>query len=303
MIRTIKVLPFLSRIRSASVFSPVLTGCRCASRSTNKPWMEQRHVHREMASNRASKYSHEMFNDELEPEDVEDKVQALMNNVRRRQKAVKFHVLRRQMTSPGAPKRKLSWDAIEQIRYLKQEQPEEWTVERLAEGFSVTPDVILRVIRSKFVPTVDRRAEQDAKVMAEHGQKVLHSGSRRLQEKLKLPGNFTPAALPPGKETAAVVPAEQTLVLRGEGPVSLAKSHTPSVQHHSSDFVSNVSETNLTDLDKTTNSDPIEEEECWDGRVFTEDDLEKFIEMQNPPLPVKMGKDFFDTEGNFLYRI
>lgn len=176
-------------------------------------------------------------------------------------------------------------------------------MERLAEGFSVTPDVILRVIRSKFVPTVDRRAKQDAKVMTEYGQKVLHSGSKGLQEKLKLPGNFTPAALPPGKETAAMVPAEQTLVLRGEGPVSLAKSHT-SVQHHSSDFISNVSGTNLTDLDKTTNSDPIEEEdERWDGRVFTEDDLEKFIEMENPPLPVQMGKDFFDTEGNFLYRI
>lgn len=78
MIQTIKVIPFLSRILSASVSSPVLMGCRCASRGTNKSWMEQRHVHREMASNRASKYSHEMFNDELEPEDVEDKVQALV---------------------------------------------------------------------------------------------------------------------------------------------------------------------------------------------------------------------------------
>lgn len=29
---------------------------------------------------------------------------------------MKYHILRRQMTSPGAPKRKLSWDAIEQIR-------------------------------------------------------------------------------------------------------------------------------------------------------------------------------------------
>lgn len=141
--------------------------------------------------------------------------------------------------------------------------------------------------------------------MAERGQKVLHSGSRRLQEKLKLPGNFTPAALPPGKEASAVVPAEQTLVVRGESPVSLAKSPTSaSIQHHSTDFTSNVSGTNLTDLEKTTNSDPIEEEEeRWDRRVFTEDDLEKFIEMENPPLPVQMGKDFFDTEGNFLYRI
>lgn len=39
------------------------------------------------------------------------------SEARRRQKTVKYHVLRRQMTSPGAPKRKLSWDAIEQIRW------------------------------------------------------------------------------------------------------------------------------------------------------------------------------------------
>lgn len=39
------------------------------------------------------------------------------SEARRRQKTVKYHVLRRQMTSPGAPRRKLSWDAIEQIRW------------------------------------------------------------------------------------------------------------------------------------------------------------------------------------------
>lgn len=168
----------------------------------------------------------------------------------------------------------------------------------------MTPDVILRVLKSKFVPSADRRAKQDAKVMSDLGQKVLHSGSTRLQDKLKLPGNVTAAALPPGKEAGAVVPTEQTLVLRGESPVSLAKSHTSaSVQHHS-DFSNYVSETNLTDVDRTTNRDQTEdEEECWDGRVFTEDDLEVFIEKERPSVAVQMGRDFFDAEGNFLYRI
>lgn len=188
---------------------------------------------------------------------------------------------------------------------MKQELPEEWTVERLAEGFSVAPDVILRVLKSKFVPSADRRAKQDAKVMTDLDQKVLHSGSMRLQDKLKLPGNVTPAALPPGKEAGAMVPSEQTLVLRGEVPVSLAKSCTSaSVQHHRSDFTNYVSETNLTDVDSTTNRDPIEdEEECWDGRVFTEDDLEVIINKERPSVAVQMGRDFFDAEGNFLYRI
>lgn len=35
---------------------------------------------------------------------------------RKGQRTLKYHILRRQMTPPGAPQRKLSWDAIEQIR-------------------------------------------------------------------------------------------------------------------------------------------------------------------------------------------
>lgn len=40
--------------------------------------MEQRHIHGEMGSNRASKYGHEMSEEEHESEDVEDKIQALV---------------------------------------------------------------------------------------------------------------------------------------------------------------------------------------------------------------------------------
>lgn len=190
------------------------------------------------------------------------------------------------------------------FRYLKQEQPEEWMVQGLAEGFSVTPDVILRVLRSRFVPSIERRAKQDAKAMAELGQKVLLSGSERVQDRLKLPGNLTPAALPPGKEAGAVAPAEQNLVLRGEGSASLTKRQTSApVQQLGGDFSNSVSGTELTDLDRSTNRDPAEEEEFWDGRVFTDDDLEGFIEMEKPSLAVQMGKEFFDAEGNFLYRI
>lgn len=168
----------------------------------------------------------------------------------------------------------------------------------------MTPDVILRVLRSRFVPSVERRAKQDAKAMAELGQKVLPSGSERVQDRLKLPGNFTPAALPPGKEAGAVAPAEQSLVLRGEGSASLAKRQTSApVQQLSSDFSNNVSGTEPTDLDRSINRDPAEEEEFWDGRVFTDDDLEDFMEMEKTCLAVQMGKEFFDAEGNFLYRI
>lgn len=170
----------------------------------------------------------------------------------------------------------------------------------------MAPDVILRVLRSKFVPTVERRAQQDAKIKAELRQKVLHSGPGRAQDTLKLPGKLTPAALLPGKEAGAVVTAEQTLVMQGKGSASLVTSHTPaSLQQLRGDFSNKGSTTALTELDRTTDTDPTEEdeEECWDGRVLTEDDLEEFMEMEKPSLPVQMGKDFFDAEGNFLYRI
>lgn len=47
---------------------------------------------------------------------------------------------------------------------------------------------------------------------------------------------------------------------------------------------------------------PRDHEERWDGRVWAEEELEEFLEMENTSV-VQVGKDFFDSEGNFLYRI
>lgn len=74
----IRALQALSRLRPASVFPPVLGCCRFASKSKNKPWMEQRHVYKDMGSNRVSKYGYETSEEELELEDVEDKIEALV---------------------------------------------------------------------------------------------------------------------------------------------------------------------------------------------------------------------------------
>lgn len=57
--------------------------------------------------------------------------------------------------------------------------------------------------------------------------------------------------------------------------------------------------------EKDTISDtdpPHEHEERWDGRVWTEEELQEFLDMKNASV-VQIGKDFFDGEGNFLYRI
>lgn len=312
MARPLQVLSLLSRLGALSVSpSASINCCRFASRGSSKAWMGQSHVHKDTVSNRASRYNDEMFDEEPEVEDVEEKLQALVDEGRKRQRTVKYHILRRQMTPSGATKRKLTWDAIEQIRYLKQEQPDEWTVEHLAEGFSVTPDVILRVLRSKYVPTPERKAKQDAKVMAGLSQQVLPSSAGTGQNRLKLPGNSTPAVLPPGSKKGAVVPvAENSLMLQGEGSGSLVKSPAPVIvlptQLRAGSSI-DASVTRFTEEDTTANINPSEkdneDEESWDGQVLTEEELEEFMEMAKPSPVVQVGKDFFDAEGNFLYRI
>ncbi|KAF3696799.1 Neugrin Neurite outgrowth-associated protein Precursor [Channa argus] len=243
-------------------------------------------------------------------EDVEDKLQAVFDEGRKQQRTVKYHILRRQMTPPGAPQRKLTWDAIEQIRYLKQEQPEEWTIERLAEGFSVRPDVILKVLRSKFVPTPERKAKQDAKVVARLRQQVLPSGTGTGPDRLKLPGNRTPATLLPGNTESALVPVTDQTVMIQEDSGSLAKSPVP-VTVLPSQFAASICEdagaiTSWED-NSSTNTNPTkenqEDEDSWDGQVLTEEELEELMGLETQSPVVQVGKNFFDAEGNFLYRI
>ncbi|XP_048723154.2 neugrin [Caretta caretta] len=85
--------------------------------------------------------------------------------LQQQRKAVRLRRLRRELEPAGPPQRSLSWQAMEQIRYLRQAFPEEWPVARLAQGFGVSPDVIQRVLRSKFSPPLERRMKQDAKVL------------------------------------------------------------------------------------------------------------------------------------------
>ncbi|GLD45971.1 neugrin [Lates japonicus] len=313
MARPLQVLSLLSRLGSLSSVTPT-NSCRFASRGASGSWMGQSHVRRDRASNRAPRYSDEMSDEEYglqDLEDVEDKLQDLVHEARKRQRTVKYHILRRQMTQPGALPRKLTWDAIEQIRYLKKEQPEEWTVERLAEGFSVTPDVILRVLRTKFIPAPERKAKQDAKVMAELSQQVLPSGARTEQDRLKLPGNRTPAILPSGSREGALLPAaDQTLMIQEGGSGSLAKSPAP-VTVLPSQVTTGVNRSatvsRSTEQGDSTNTNPTEEdteeEESWDGQVLTEEELEEFMKMEKATPAMQTGNEFFDAEGNFLYRI
>ncbi|XP_073674684.1 neugrin isoform X2 [Garra rufa] len=269
--------------------------CRHASRDASG-WMSQKYPD----SHPKQKQQEDMFEDDSDMDAVEAKLNSIISEEKRRHKSAKFHIIKRKMNNPGAPERRLSWNAIQQIRYLKQESPDEWTLQRLAEGFSVSPDVISRVLRSKFTPSAVRKLKQDAKVLANTGPQPqsLRDGKT---EQPRLPKTPTPAILPSGStgalttlSTGALTVREtETGLLPSSGNIVASQKMTPALQEHPD---------STAEMDMR---DDIELEEEWDGVILTEEELENIAQtLKEKPSPVEQkGREFFDSEGNFLYRI
>ncbi|XP_071508400.1 uncharacterized protein [Diadema antillarum] len=96
--------------------------------------------------------------------DYEDVANNSLEEIARDQKRKLYSMQKSRMEREfrNAPReRTLSWDAIQQIRYLKQEEPEEWSVAMLAESFGVEEEVIRKVLKSRFMPKKAVRAKQD----------------------------------------------------------------------------------------------------------------------------------------------
>ncbi|KAK5616187.1 hypothetical protein CRENBAI_016260 [Crenichthys baileyi] len=301
MARSLQFLCLLSKFSAPSLSPSVyLNGVRFSSRGRSKAWVGQSYV-----SGDGDRSQRSRFNDDIEPEleGLEDKLQAVLDKERKRQRSVKYNMIRRKMTPSGAPQRKLTWDAIEQVRYLKQEQPEEWTIERLAEGFSVPSDVIIRVLKSKFTPSPEKKAKQDANVMARLGQQVLPSGSRTQENQLKLPQSQTLAIVTPRRAEDAVisVTTQTQMLMKNKGlgsPVQPPKLPAGI----SKDATVTGSALDEGGIATKPTEEGEEHEESWDGQLLTEEELGELLEIDKHSPVVQVGNDFFDAEGNFLYR-
>lgn len=247
-----------------------------------------------------------MFEDDHDMDAVESKMNSIISEERRRYKAAKFHIIKRKMNNPGAPERRLSWDAIQQIRYLKQESPEEWTLERLAEGFSVSPDVISRVLRNKFTPSAVRKLKQDSKVLASTGPQSLRDGKTEQSRLSKTATPATPAVLPSGSTGALTALSTAALAVRESdtGLVPSSGNIVPS-QLSAEQKVTPALQEQPDSTAEMDMRDDIELEEEWDGVILTEEELEHIAKtLKKKPSPVEQkGREFFDIEGNFLYRI
>ncbi|XP_048225441.1 neugrin [Perognathus longimembris pacificus] len=251
-----------------------------------------------------------------EPEERE--LQEVVSTLQRQRKAIRFQKIRRQMEAPGAPPRTLTREAMEQIRYLHKEFAESWSVPRLAEGFDVSTDVIRRVLKSKFIPTLEQKLKQDQKVLKKAGL-ALSAGQRQGSEHSLHPcsaGHLVSGSLLiPGDEASAKSQSHHTSLKVIQS--STHSTDTPRRQKGRSKGVDGLGKKSLVpitaalgherELWKFPSRDP-EDTRPDNGTSPNGDGLQELKagepDGQNFSSKVEQrGREFFDSNGNFLYRI
>ncbi|XP_021563618.1 neugrin isoform X2 [Carlito syrichta] len=216
--------------------------------------------------------------------------------------------------------RTLTWEAMEQIRYLHKEFAESWSVPRLAEGFDVSTDVIRRVLKSKFVPTLEQKLKQDQKVLKKAGLAPSLQQLQGSKETLKpLPAgcSVSGSLLMPRDEASFKGPSHSTALKvvesnthstdvpriqkgRNKGiqkvmekesfvPVAATLGHQRELQKYST---SNCEGTRRADVGGLPSDEKLEEVKTGEPR-----------EQNFSSKVVQRGREFFDSNGNFLYRV
>ncbi|KAJ6662840.1 hypothetical protein lerEdw1_011044 [Lerista edwardsae] len=218
----------------------------------------------------------------------------LERRLRRQEKAIRLRRMQRLMEPPGPPERTLSRQAMEQIRYLSQEFPEDWPVSRLAQGFQVTPDVVCRVLRSRFSPSWERSLKQDGQVWAgQSGRPPTGHGSQ--QPPALLTRESTLKLLPASSKRAGsprhAAPKACVAPLDSPAPEAVPQKRTGEGQD--------------VPCDASPGSDAQAEEGYRQGRFLSKEELEQLAAegWESNLRMVQRGLEFFDESGNFLYRI
>ncbi|KAF9961247.1 Required for respiratory growth protein 9 mitochondrial [Mortierella alpina] len=81
------------------------------------------------------------------------------------------------------PQKKLTRQAMEEVRYLRKQFPEEWTTAKLAEHYNVAGESIRRILRTDFQPPVERVTKQDQVKDQDRKENIVNSLQRIKDEK------------------------------------------------------------------------------------------------------------------------
>jgi len=79
----------------------------------------------------------------------------------------------------------LTWHDKEQIQYLYNHDPEEWSIEKLSEGFPALPDVIQKIVKNKWVKKNQAKISAHDKLVKKHWIDFKKGKHNQLPEELK----------------------------------------------------------------------------------------------------------------------
>lgn len=83
------------------------------------------------------------------------------NQPRKEYWQIQQEALKAKFPEGWAPRKRLSPDALEGIRALHKQYPQEFTTPVLAEKFAISPEAIRRILRAKWVPTAEEEQERE----------------------------------------------------------------------------------------------------------------------------------------------
>ena len=200
--------------------------------------------------------------------------------------------------SESSKRRALSWDTIDQIRYLRQENPTEWSVAMLAESFNVSPEVIVKVLKSKFTPNSRVKEKQDKVVAERTGYQQRRVEAQAVVETTRLnPGLQRESGQVP-KQTSF---SKQSNVGGKVNPTkTLQHQHKIARSHRHMDHM----------LPKNKSSSVVEKMNADDTKgefTFGRFDFENIDSLMGQvtlkPQVFRKGRNFYNENGEFLYRI
>ncbi|XP_051780962.1 neugrin isoform X1 [Erpetoichthys calabaricus] len=245
---------------------------------------------------------------DFDQEYFEKNVETLIREKKKQQKAIKEKRMRNWIDGPGPPERKLTWEAMEQIRYMNQEYPDEWTLPHLAEGFGVTVDTVKRVLRSKFSAPLQRRVKQDSRVLVRNELKTKALGDFEKMKELKIPDPPVPLLVTPGNSIAVQVqPSLKTRPPQPFNKVYVKKFHKKNFQTFSDGDTNNVNlqSTEEMKLSKMQNTESHLNGYNKQGKAVSKETTaeHRVLGHEEKVDTIQKGREFYDSKGNFLYSI
>lgn len=218
-------------------------------------------------------------------------------------------------------KRKFTHEQMDHIKYLRDENPDLWTIRELSKAFNCSKDEINAILRSKFKPRKSTRDAQDSRANVSSYKPLITSGSSNesgLSLYKKANALLDPVAsttLPPDEKEASHLRNEWFLNYQNsfdhkcnDGDLELFNHSDGDLDHfqddiHSDEHYQELFEWDVTEeelLSGSTDEGSVSPDEDGQNSMDHNDNENDLSEFK---VTTQDNIVFHDDQGRFLYRI